>query len=196
MERFVSDSIVADPMLPAAQPGPRATAAALEQACRLSRYVRHLTAARPELAQTLDASRPFDAAAMRAFIAAAAPADERALARTLRDLRQRVMLRVIVRDLAGWADLAEVVATMTDLADVALDEASGRIEAWLGAQYGMPSGADGAPQRLMVVGMGKLGGRSTSPPTSIPYSSMRRKARRRARERSATPSSSPGWRAS
>jgi glutamate-ammonia-ligase adenylyltransferase len=133
-------------------------AGAIERACRLSRYARHTFAAQASLTQTLDPTEAFTAQAMRQFIRAAGPADEPALLRTLRELRKRVLLTLIVRDLAGWADLAEVTATITALADIALDEACTRIEAWLANQYGEPTGPDGAAQKLMVVAMGKLGG--------------------------------------
>ncbi|MCC6534925.1 MAG: bifunctional [glutamate--ammonia ligase]-adenylyl-L-tyrosine phosphorylase/[glutamate--ammonia-ligase] adenylyltransferase [Burkholderiales bacterium] len=142
------------------EPGLAADAEApLERALRASRYARRLLAAQPALATTLNAGAPFTAAEMRSLIAAAEPADEAMLARTLRELRKRVLLRLIVRDLAGWADLAEVTATMTTLADIAIEEACSRLDAWLRRQYGTPVG--GEPEqalRLMVVGMGKLGG--------------------------------------
>ncbi|MPZ43768.1 MAG: bifunctional [glutamate--ammonia ligase]-adenylyl-L-tyrosine phosphorylase/[glutamate--ammonia-ligase] adenylyltransferase [Betaproteobacteria bacterium] len=145
-------------MMPAANTGPDAASGAIERACRLSRYARRTAASQPALLQTLDAARAFTAQAMRNFIRAAEPFDETALMATLRELRKRVLLTLIVRDLAGWADLDEVTSTMTALADTALDEACTRIEAWTATQYGSPTAPDGSTQHLMVVGMGKLGG--------------------------------------
>ncbi|RPI46290.1 MAG: bifunctional [glutamate--ammonia ligase]-adenylyl-L-tyrosine phosphorylase/[glutamate--ammonia-ligase] adenylyltransferase [Betaproteobacteria bacterium] len=140
----------------------------LREAIRCSRYARRLVLAQPELVKTLDASHPFRADAMRELIVAHAPDDEPALARVLRELRKRVMLRLIVRDLAGWADLAEVTATVTSLADVTIDEASTRLDAFLRQQYGAPTGHDtAATQCLMVVGMGKLGGRELNVSSDI-----------------------------
>lgn len=46
--------------------------------------------------------------------------DESDLHRLLRQLRKRVMLRLATRDLAGLADLHEVMSTMTTLADVTI----------------------------------------------------------------------------
>ncbi|MGH8667225.1 MAG: bifunctional [glutamate--ammonia ligase]-adenylyl-L-tyrosine phosphorylase/[glutamate--ammonia-ligase] adenylyltransferase, partial [Burkholderiales bacterium] len=144
--------------MPAADTGPGAAAGAIERACRLSRYARRTAASQPALLQMLDATRAFTAQAMRNFIRAAEPSDETALMAALRELRKRVLLTLIVRDLAGWADLSEVTSTMTALADTALDEACTRIEAWAATQYGSPTAPDGSTQHLMVVGMGKLGG--------------------------------------
>ncbi len=142
--------------------------APLAEAARCSRYVRRLLAAEPALIKTLDADRPFTAGAMRALVAAAAIDDETSLARTLRELRKRVMLRLIVRDLAGWADLAEVTATVTALADVAIEAACDHLDVVLRGQYGTPLGQDSkTPQRLMVVGMGKLGGRELNVSSDI-----------------------------
>ncbi|MBI2312219.1 MAG: bifunctional [glutamate--ammonia ligase]-adenylyl-L-tyrosine phosphorylase/[glutamate--ammonia-ligase] adenylyltransferase [Betaproteobacteria bacterium] len=134
---------------------------AAERAARLSRYARNLMAAEPELRQDLESSlaRPFDAGEMESVLLATPVADEAALSAVLRHLRKRVMLRVIVRDLSGLADLAEVMATVTALAETAIRFAASRLAAWMEAQHGSPAGAESAaPQELLVVGMGKLGG--------------------------------------
>ncbi|HYD57395.1 MAG TPA: bifunctional [glutamate--ammonia ligase]-adenylyl-L-tyrosine phosphorylase/[glutamate--ammonia-ligase] adenylyltransferase [Burkholderiales bacterium] len=101
----------------------------------LSRYAQARLAARPALAAELADPKPFSREEMRAALGAD-------LAGSLRRLRERVLLRVMARDLAGLADLGEVCATMSALAEVA-------IEAGLKA-----AGAED----LVVVGMGKLGG--------------------------------------
>ena len=102
---------------------------------------------------------------MRTFLAGRAGDDPAALATALRELRARVFLRVAARDLAGLAPLAEVVATMSDLAEVALEASlalhRGRLEAELGA----PAGS--SRPDLIVVGMGKLGGRELNVSSDI-----------------------------
>ncbi|TMH46860.1 MAG: bifunctional glutamine synthetase adenylyltransferase/deadenyltransferase, partial [Betaproteobacteria bacterium] len=86
-------------------------------------------------------------------------ADDVALAMALRRLRQRVLLTTLLRDLTGRADLAEVCTTTTRLAEVAIDAAVNLHHRRLAQVHGEPIGADsGQPQRLVVVGMGKLGG--------------------------------------
>jgi [glutamine synthetase] adenylyltransferase / [glutamine synthetase]-adenylyl-L-tyrosine phosphorylase len=125
-----------------------------------SRFAQRLAQARPELFQAALAAieQPFDAGAMRACLDAQPAADEAALKRTLRRLRQEVMLRVLLRDLSGRAPLAEVVASMSDLAEVSLRYALEHLSVWLQAQHGTPM-SNGKRQELIVVGMGKLGGR-------------------------------------
>ena len=95
---------------------------------------------------------------MREFIAAQTIVDEASLKKVLRKLRQRVMLRTIVRDLNGLADLQEVMQVMSDLAEVTVNAALELIEHWLHEAYGVPMGESGKPQSLIVIGMGKLGG--------------------------------------
>ncbi len=137
-------------------------------ALRYSRYAQRLAQARPELFQAAleDIDQAFDAAAMRAHLAAQPPADEAALKCTLRRLRQQVMLRVLLRDLSGRAPLNEVVASMSDLAELSLGYALGHLGAWLEAQHGTPT-ANGKRQELIVVGMGKLGGRELNVSSDI-----------------------------
>ena len=109
----------------------------------LSRYAERALAARPELAAELRSPQPFSRGEIAAALAGAARDDEPALRGRLRRLRQRVLLRVMARDLAGRADLAEVCGTMSDLAELEIAAAQER------------AGAPG----LVVVAMGKLGGR-------------------------------------
>jgi len=101
---------------------------------------------------------PWTEAAMRDWLAAQLIEDESSLKRALRKLRQRVMLRLIVRDLNALADLNEVMQVTSHLAEVAVQFALQHITPWLEATHGQPIGDGGLPQQLIVVGMGKLGG--------------------------------------
>jgi glutamate-ammonia-ligase adenylyltransferase len=140
----------------------------LEETLDYSRYARSLAQAHPELFQAALASieRPFDADAMRAYLARETPGDEDELKRTLRQLRQQVMLRVLLRDLGGRAPLAEVMASMSDLAELSLAYALKHLGPWLETQHGTPS-TEGRRQELIVVGMGKLGGRELNVSSDI-----------------------------
>ncbi len=80
------------------------------------------------------------------------------LAVALRRLRRRVLLTLIARDATGRAELAEVVATMTWLAELTVRSTMAAMARELAARHGVPIGANGVPQDLLVVGMGKLGG--------------------------------------
>ncbi|TMH00795.1 MAG: hypothetical protein E6H69_08720, partial [Betaproteobacteria bacterium] len=95
----------------------------LAEALEFSLYARRLRAAWPEFfaAVTATLESPIgisesDAAALRQA------SDSDALALLLRKLRQRVFLGTLLRDLTGRADLLEVCAAMTRLAEVAISE--------------------------------------------------------------------------
>ena len=122
-----------------------------------SRFAARQVAARAALGEEIDraADGTWSAAAMREFLAAHDTADDARLAAALRELRVRVWLRVAARDLAGLAPLAQVVGTMSDLAEVALAAAHHHHRSRLEAEHGAPGGG----AELLVVGMGKLGGR-------------------------------------
>lgn len=142
--------------------------AAIEHAAGLSRYLARMLGCRPWLAETLAASiaGPVDAAAMQAFIAGRG-ADEASLRATLRHLRTWVLCHLIVRDLAGSADLAEVTETMTVLAEVAVRHAHDVLREGLVQRYGAPLSPTGWEQELLVIGMGKLGGRELNVSSDI-----------------------------
>ncbi|MFN3545242.1 MAG: bifunctional [glutamate--ammonia ligase]-adenylyl-L-tyrosine phosphorylase/[glutamate--ammonia-ligase] adenylyltransferase [Thiobacillus sp.] len=131
-----------------------------DRVARCSRYARRLLAAQPQLAQALAdrLDQPFTRAEMTAFLAKPPCTDEDALNRRLRQLRQRVWLVTTARDLAGTADLAEVTATWSALAEVSIQAALDLHHAALAARHGEPRDSAGRPQHLVVVGMGKLGG--------------------------------------
>ena len=94
---------------------------------------------------------------MQTFLKAQKIADDVSLRAALRQLRQRVFLRVLARDLGGLAELEEVCGTMTVLAEVSIATALGTLEPEMEAELGAPT-VNGRHQRLIVVGMGKLGG--------------------------------------
>lgn len=139
----------------------------LARAARFSRYVRLLLAADSDLAGSGEFDTPWDAPRMRARLANLRQAGA-SLERALRRLRKEVMLSLIARDLAGLADLQEVVVTATTLAETALDAAVCGLHSELVQQYGEPRGeVSGAPQQLHVIGMGKLGGRELNVSSDI-----------------------------
>ncbi len=129
-----------------------------------SEFVADLCLAQPQLLATLiDSGRLGsieDAPAMRAVIGAALAdlTDEAGLRQALRRLRQREMLRIAWRDLAGWADLDETLTALSALADACIAGALTHLYGWQAAQLGQPRDADGRPVGLVVLGMGKLGG--------------------------------------
>ncbi|MFL9709974.1 bifunctional [glutamate--ammonia ligase]-adenylyl-L-tyrosine phosphorylase/[glutamate--ammonia-ligase] adenylyltransferase [Methylobacillus sp. Pita1] len=111
----------------------------------------------PELDATLH--QAWTAAEMQVWLDSQDVVDDASLKRALRKLRQRVMLRLIVRDLNGLGGLDEVMRVVSALAEISLQFALFHITPWLEAQYGEPVGEEsGERQHFTVVGMGKLGG--------------------------------------
>ncbi|HEY4039021.1 MAG TPA: bifunctional glutamine synthetase adenylyltransferase/deadenyltransferase, partial [Burkholderiaceae bacterium] len=75
----------------------------------------------------------------------------------MRRLRRRLLLGVIVRDVARRADLSEVTGSMTALAECCVQHALRILAPEVVARYGVPSDASGNAQDLLVVAMGKGG---------------------------------------
>jgi len=131
--------------------------AAVARAREFSRYFDRLLTAQPHLLQDIDLTAPFKVALGIQSPAMALPRDD--MQRQLRHLRQRTMAALIVRDLAGWADLDEVMQTTTRLAEHTITAALDWVTQELAQTFGTPRGsASGNRQQLHVVGMGKLGG--------------------------------------
>ncbi|MDR1350786.1 MAG: bifunctional [glutamate--ammonia ligase]-adenylyl-L-tyrosine phosphorylase/[glutamate--ammonia-ligase] adenylyltransferase [Zoogloeaceae bacterium] len=154
----------------APQVAPRVTPEAWAGALAHSRYLRRLFAARPELPEMAaqDWWQPLAEDALWVMLSPAAT-DEKALQRQLRQMRQRAMAQIELRDLCGRAELDEVMESMTLLADVATNAALAFHHAALTKAYGEPLDREGLPQRLMVVGMGKLGGRELNVSSDVDY---------------------------
>eukprot|EP01030_Chromulinospumella_sphaerica_P018086 gene18086-17935_t len=140
----------------------------------VSRFYQRWLAAAPERAAQSDAvatvaldqidlaeylqreANPAAAAGVAGSGAASAPLP---LGRAMRRLRNLLVNGLIRRDLAGLANLNEVVTAMTRFADFAIARHVEELMAELVAAHGMPMGRDsGRPQQLMVLGMGKQGG--------------------------------------
>ncbi len=84
--------------------------------------------------------------------------NEASLIHALRLFRRREMLRIAIRDLAGWVGLQETMTSLSQLAKACVADTLGLLHRWGCKEYGWPHGAvSGKPQQLMVLGMGKLG---------------------------------------
>lgn len=89
-------------------------------------------------------------------------------ARVLRQLRQRVFYTLMVRDLAGTASLREVVTAMSLLADRAIGHAYRSAVNNLALAHGIPRcPRTNLPQEMLIIGMGKLGGRELNVSSDI-----------------------------
>lgn len=86
----------------------------------------------------------------------------------LRQLRERVFLLLMVRDINGQADLDEVMCAMSCLADLAVSQAYETVATQLAQIHGIPRHPEtGKPQEMLILGMGKLGGRELNVSSDI-----------------------------
>ncbi len=86
-------------------------------------------------------------------------AGEADLGRRLRRFREEQMVRIVWRDLAGWASLAETLEDLSALADACILRALERLYPEYAREHGLPLDARGRPQSLLILAMGKLGAR-------------------------------------
>lgn len=134
-----------------------------------SDYAANLCVQSPELLLDLKHSGELDRAgksdyanelAANLSVLAAVPALEQdaTLKQILRQYQQRQMLRIIWRDVCQKADVAEICADISALADAAIDCSLTTLHGWSVAQWGEPrSVRNNSGQHLVVIGMGKLG---------------------------------------
>ncbi len=76
----------------------------------------------------------------------------------LRQFRNREMMRLIWRDLNELAAVDEILADLSTLADLCLQAAVDFHSLAYQEKHGIPRNAEGQPQSIIVVGLGKLGG--------------------------------------
>ena len=141
----------------------------LSELCRVwacSEFVAQRCIRQPLLLSDLlhsgDLHRRYAAGEMEQHVQAALQdvADVESLTRQLRHVRQREMLRIAWRDIAHNDSQAHLDETMNDvsaLADACIQGALEWLQNALIAEWGTPQNPDGEPQRLLVLGMGKLG---------------------------------------
>ncbi|SDN82796.1 bifunctional [glutamate--ammonia ligase]-adenylyl-L-tyrosine phosphorylase/[glutamate--ammonia-ligase] adenylyltransferase [Vreelandella arcis] len=86
--------------------------------------------------------------------------DEETMQRAIRRFRRARMLGIVWRDLnrpAGYT-MWETAHAVSQLAEICLEAALGWLEQFYAPRWGLPASTrDGEPQRLVVLGMGKLG---------------------------------------
>ncbi len=140
----------------------------INEAAQHSRYLARMLQSRPWLPDVLIQSRDkaLDANAMQDWIDRHQPSEE-TLPALLRRLRTWVMCNIIVRDINRLADLSEVTETMTTLAEVAINAAHDSARAALVARHGEPLSQTGWEQEMLIIGMGKLGGRELNVSSDI-----------------------------
>jgi len=129
-----------------------------------SEYVSRLCLRFPEMLRDLqdtgDLFKAYEEGQLRLALEASLKevADEADLMKGVRQFRQREMVRIIWRDLAGWAELTEVMRDLSYLADACVDVVLKTLHSWAASEFGLPVSLSGKEQQLVVIGMGKLGG--------------------------------------
>lgn len=130
----------------------------------VSRFVAATARRDPERFRALlasgDLERPYGSAEMaeRVAIAVRGCDSEPGLMRALRRLRAWEMVRIAWRDLSGSAGLDETLRDLTELAEHCVERALEWAYAQACQRHGVPRNATGEAQRMVVLGMGKLGG--------------------------------------
>jgi len=84
--------------------------------------------------------------------------DAQAWAR-LRKLRNRELARIAWRDIVAGAPVESVIHELSDFADACIDASLEWVAARAAARFGLPTDDNGEPLSLVVIAMGKLGGR-------------------------------------
>ncbi|MCL7928529.1 bifunctional [glutamate--ammonia ligase]-adenylyl-L-tyrosine phosphorylase/[glutamate--ammonia-ligase] adenylyltransferase [Halomonas llamarensis] len=139
---------------------------ALVQVMTISTFALDVLVRTPTLLAELDAAGELDATPSREAQAAwlgerlETAEDEAAMHQAIRRFRQARMLGIVWRDLnrpEGYA-MWDTAAAVSDLAEVCLEGALNWLEAFLQPRWGLPARRrDESDQRLVVLGMGKLG---------------------------------------
>ena len=91
-------------------------------------------------------------------IAGAEPTEE-GLMQALRQMRQKEMVRIAWRDLAGLVEVEQVLHELSDLAVAVIDQTQAHLYKQTTESLGVPESPEGEAQQLLVLAMGKLGGR-------------------------------------
>ena len=137
-------------------------------ATRHSRFLRQLLQVRQDLEGEIAAGSPLPLTAAEVSTWLDAPAlREETLKSALRRMKQRGFVRVCAGDIDGRATLAAVTESMTVLAETAVTAAVTVLSHSLAERYGLPRNGAGEVQELIVVGMGKLGGRELNVSSDI-----------------------------
>lgn len=124
-----------------------------ESVCRRPEWLLQLIAS-PTMHRTLSAEEYGDV--LENFLAREGTGVPSALA--LARFRRQQLLRIMLRDVLGFASLSDITEEMSNLADAVLDLCYRRIRESLVERYGEPRW-NGADCGFSVIGLGKLGGK-------------------------------------
>jgi glutamate-ammonia-ligase adenylyltransferase len=160
--RWFERALALEPLSLAMAALPDGLAAELPRVVAASEFVANALLGDPGCLAWLAANEAADAAAaanhdLAAWVSAAASESEAGPA--LRRWRRREMVRLAWRDIAGRAPVTQTLRQVSDLADACIEAAATAAARHLAPVFGTPRSSAGAPVPLIVLGMGKLGGR-------------------------------------
>lgn len=133
----------------------------LIQVISASPFAAQLLALNPHLLDYSFLSKAFDKQELGAVLAASMGniTNEAQLHKCLREFRKAHQVRLIWRNRCRLGTSKALVEELSNLADVCVDEALKWLHADCVSQWGQPCDREGQFQELVVLGMGKLGGR-------------------------------------
>lgn len=154
------------------------TDADLAEALARSLFLRQTLERHPDYVRQALAARPLTEPTTEAWLSERwacyleAVDSEPALHAALRRFRREVQFRIIWRDVLNWANLKETMQATSAFADTCIDGALDWLYSKACEEFGVPWGKDpstreDAPQRMVVLGMGKLGGRELNVSSDI-----------------------------
>lgn len=135
----------------------------LAKAWACSQFISTWCANRPlELADLVKDGDLFNASLRQTFLPtlkkrALGCSSEQDLISQLRHFRNRQLVRIAIRDIGGLADLEETLKDLTGVAEASLQIAHDTLYEQAREKGETPLLSDGQPQRLVILGMGKLG---------------------------------------
>ncbi len=133
----------------------------LEQIQQWSPYVVQMCQRFPEIVEPKNWEDRWSEGVLyqQVYDAVLASETEETLKSCLRKARNWQMTRIAIRDLLGLASLDETLRALSDLADALVASTLDWHYERFCQRYGTPMGRDsGLPQKMLVIGMGKLGG--------------------------------------
>ena len=136
---------------------------------RGSRFVQRWLAAKPEHAQELErlCAVPLAEVSFESLLQAQLGLGI-TLPAAMRRCRNLLFSTLAVRDISGTTDLNQVLYSISAFADFAVQTHLAARHAECVAQHGQPIGSEsGLPQQMLVLGMGKLGGRELNVSSDI-----------------------------
>lgn len=107
----------------------------------------------------LDQIRPKEGFAEKIRTTISSCSDINELKAVLRTYRNEVLAKIAWRDMIGSLDLSECLLLLSDFAEAIIVETLDYLYCEHVKLYGVPKSKDGQEQKMLVIGMGKLGGK-------------------------------------